>query len=151
IVAGIDPRDGQFFVGKKSVFNKTPKLYKSEADIRKDLAGDLRTKMIVAFREFKKLGIKGDIQGDLLYTKSTLKKQNIDGQKYVVFHPNTIAYAVPWDTPLGQRIRRSEIGVVWHTTYEGSDFATMNATFGKAIASKMKSIASVWSTDATYR
>ena len=29
IFAGVDPSDGQFFVAKKGVFNKTPKLYKN--------------------------------------------------------------------------------------------------------------------------
>ena len=33
IFAGIDPTDGQFFVAKKSVFNKNPILYKKESDI----------------------------------------------------------------------------------------------------------------------
>ena len=32
IFAGIDPSDGKFFVAKKSVFNATPKLYKTNAD-----------------------------------------------------------------------------------------------------------------------
>ena len=31
IFCGYDPADGAFFVGKKSVFNKTPGMYKSEA------------------------------------------------------------------------------------------------------------------------
>ena len=39
IFAGTDPSDGQFFVAKKSVFNKNPILYKKESDI--DVTGDL--------------------------------------------------------------------------------------------------------------
>ena len=31
IFAGIDPRDGNFFVAKKGIFNKNPKVYKSNA------------------------------------------------------------------------------------------------------------------------
>ena len=33
IFAGTDPRDGKFFVAKKGVFNKTPKLYKTNAEM----------------------------------------------------------------------------------------------------------------------
>ena len=65
IFAGTDPTDGQFFVAKKSVFNKNPILYKKESDI--DLSGDLGDKFKVALSEFSKLGIKNVIQGDLLY------------------------------------------------------------------------------------
>ena len=44
IFAGIDPEDGKFFVAKKSVFNATPKLYKTEAEIDDDLSGALNSK-----------------------------------------------------------------------------------------------------------
>ncbi len=30
VFAGIDPSDGNFFVAKKGIFNKNPKVYKSE-------------------------------------------------------------------------------------------------------------------------
>ena len=90
IFAGVDPSDGQFFVAKKSVFNKNPILYKKESDI--DLSGDLGAKFKVALSEFSKLGIKGVIQGDLLYTKSTLESSMKD---HWTFQPNTIMYAVP--------------------------------------------------------
>jgi hypothetical protein len=33
IFAGIDPRDGKFFVAKKGIFNKEPKVYKTKAEI----------------------------------------------------------------------------------------------------------------------
>src|SRR6056300_1212129 len=41
IFAGVDPRDGKFFVAKKGVFNKNPKVYKTVADINADASGDL--------------------------------------------------------------------------------------------------------------
>ena len=45
IFAGIDPEDGKFFVAKKSVFNATPKLYKTNAEIDEDgLSGSLNSK-----------------------------------------------------------------------------------------------------------
>ena len=49
VFAGIDPSDGQFFVAKKGIFNKDPKVYKSEADVRADTSGYLAEKLVVAF------------------------------------------------------------------------------------------------------
>ena len=99
IFAGKDPEDGKFFVAKKSVFNVSPKLYKTEAEIDDDLSGDLNAKFKVALAEFSKLGIDGVLQGDLMYTD--LDTTTIDGTKYYTFQPNTIVYAVPVDSDLG--------------------------------------------------
>ena len=41
VFAGTYPSDGKFFVAKKGIFNKDPKVYKSEADVRADTSGDL--------------------------------------------------------------------------------------------------------------
>ena len=92
IFAGIDPSDGKFFVAKKSVFNVNPKLYKTNADIDSDLSGDLNKKFKVALKEFPKLCIKNEIQGDLMFTSGDLNKGKIDGQEVVTFQPNTIVY-----------------------------------------------------------
>ena len=84
IFAGTDPSDGKFFVAKKSVFNVSPKLYKTNAEIDADLSGDLNAKFKVALAEFSKLGIKGVLQGDLMYTD--LSKETIDGVSYYTFN-----------------------------------------------------------------
>ena len=151
IFAGVDPNDGKFFVAKKGIFNKNPKVYKSEADIDADTSGDLASKLKAALRNFSSLGITGVVQGDLLFTKSDLKTIRFDGQQYISFHPNTIVYAVPKNSPLGRQIAKAEIGVVWHTTYSGDSFESMRATFAKPIASGLKSSSKVFSTDAVYR
>ena len=36
IFAGIDPRDNKFFVAKKGIFNKSPKVYKTNSDVDDD-------------------------------------------------------------------------------------------------------------------
>ena len=144
IFAGTDPSDGQFFVAKKSVFNKNPILYKKESDI--DLSGDLGEKFKVALSEFSKLGIKGVIQGDLLYTKSTLQNAVPD---HWTFQPNTIMYAVPKDSDIGTKISKSKIGIVWHTTYSGDTLEGMTASFG--VDQPLKKVSSVWHTDADYK
>ena len=136
IFAGTDPSDGKFFVAKKSVFNATPKLYKTNEEIDEDLKGALNSKFKVALAEFPKLGIKGVLQGDLMFTDDVSTKK-IDGTEYFTFQPNTIVYAVPTKSDLGKQISKSKIGVVWHTTYEGTELQSMTAKLG-ANVSKMK-------------
>ena len=152
IFAGVDPRDGKFFVAKKGVFNKEPKIYKTKADIDAELSGELNEKFTVALTEFSKLGIKSGVyQGDLMFTQGDLKKETIDGEAYVTFHPNTIVYAVPINSELGRSIRSAKIGVVWHTTYTGNSFETMKASFGHPIVPKMTKNKNVWMDDANYK
>ena len=149
IFAGVDPEDNKFFVGKKSVFNVEPQLYKTNADIDKYTSGDLNAKFKVALEEFPKLGIRGVIQGDLMFTND-VDTQKIDGIDYYTFQPNTIVYAAAQDSDLGKQIKSAKIGVVWHTTYKGEDLQGMKASFGVDI-SKLKSVKSIWMDDATYK
>ena len=149
VFAGIDPSDGQFFVAKKGIFAKNPKVYKNHDDIDNDTSGDLNKKLKLAFDELKDLGIQGVIQGDFMFEKKDLKIEKIDGKKHLVFHPNTIAYAVPVSTPLAKEIASSKVGIVWHTSYSGASFETMKASFGGEITGKLKKSKSVWMQDAT--
>ena len=150
VFAGIDPADGKFFVAKKSVFNQSPKLYKTEQEIDDDLSGALNNKFKVALSEFSKLGITGVLQGDLMYTSDDIKSETIDGVKYVTFQPNTIVYAAPTNSDLGRTFATTKIGVVWHTTYKGDALQDMKASFGADI-SKLNKPSSIWMDDATYR
>lgn len=151
VFAGIDPRDGKFFVAKKGIFNKEPKVYKTEAEVRADTSGDLADKLSACLKYLPELGITGVIQGDLMFTQSDLKRQTIDDEQFITFHPNTIVYAVPANSQLAKQIQSAKIGVVWHTTYTGKSFETMKASFGKNIKSKLKPSKNVWFDDATYR
>lgn len=152
VFVGIDPRDGKFFVAKKGVFNKEPKVYKTEEDVRADTSGELADKLVISLKEFSKLGIKSGVyQGDLMFTPGDVKKEKIDGNDYYTFQPNTIVYAVPVKSDLGRSISRATIGVVWHTTYTGTSFESMSASFGKDIVSKFNQSKSIWQTDANYR
>jgi hypothetical protein len=150
IFAGKDPSDGKFFIAKKGVFNKNPKIYKTEAEIDNDISGDLASKFKVALKEFSKLGIEGVVQGDFLYTNDDLQTTAIDGESYITFHPNTIVYAVPTKSKLAKTISGSSIGVVFHTTYRGDSFETMSASFGKEIVPSLKKVKSVWAVDAVF-
>lgn len=151
VFCGIDPTDGKFFVAKKGIFNKNPKVYKTNSDIDNDIpSADLNKKMKVALAELSKLGIKGVVQGDIMFTSDDLKKENIDGESYITFHPNTIVYAVPMASDEAQRIRSANIGVVFHTRYEGKDFESMRASYGVDV-SKFRKVKSVWAQDAQLR
>ena len=148
VFCGTDPSDGKFFVAKKGIFNKNPKVYKTNADIDDDTSGDLNAKLKEALRYLPELGITGVIQGDFLFGSGDVSTKNIDGQKYTVFHPNTILYAVPYEQ--SKAVRDAKIGIVWHTTYKGSTFETMSASYGVDV-SKLKKSKNVWSQDAMLR
>jgi hypothetical protein len=148
IFAGTDPRDGQFFVAKKGIFNKEPKVYKTKAEVNADTSGDLADKLNAALEELPAIGIKGVIQGDFLFGPGDLAKKKIDGVSYVTFHPNTIVYAVP--TEQAGEILNARIGIVWHTSYSGDSFESMTASYGVNVAGLKKS-RKVWSQDAMLR
>ena len=149
VFCGQDPRDGEFFVAKKGIFNKNPKVYKTVAEIDADTSGDLATKLKAALKYLPELGIQGVIQGDLLFTDD-LGADVIKGVKYTTFHPNTIIYAVPYDSPEAKTIRKAKVGIVWHTTYTGSTFESMKASYGVNVSKFNKSV-NVWSQDAMLR
>lgn len=150
VFAGTDPRDGKFFVAKKGVFNKEPKVYKTNKEIDADTSGDLADKLKVCLAELPKLGIKGVVQGDLMFTKSDLKKETIDGEKYITFQPNTIVYAVPENSKSAAELKRAKMGIVFHTRYTGDSFETMKPTYDVKVT-EFKSTPSVWVQDAQLR
>lgn len=154
VFAGIDPSDGVFFVAKKGIFNKNPKVYKTPKDVDADTSGDLATKLKLALKYLPALGIKGVIQGDFLYGPGDVKKKKINGEDYITFHPNTIVYAVPASSDAARNIQASKIGIVWHTSYTGADrggdFTSLRANYGVDV-SKMKKSKAVWSQDAMLR
>ena len=150
VFAGIDPEDGQFFVAKKGIFAKNPKVYKNHADIDADTSGDLNKKLKLAYDNLKDVGITGVIQGDFMFEKSDLKAEKINGVRHITFHPNTIVYAIPFNTQLAKVIAKAKIGIVWHTKYTGTRFENMKASFGKSIATRLNKSKNVWMVDATY-
>ena len=130
VICGTDPATGQFFVGTKSVFNKTePKICYTEEYVDGYYSGDLAEKLKFSLRYFKDLGIKGVIQGDLLFT-SDIKRETIDGEQLYTFRPNTITYGIPIDHPIGKAAGRAKIGVVFHTHYTGDVLGEMQAKAG---------------------
>ena len=130
IICGTDPETGLFFVGNKSVFNKTtPKICYSHADIDHWYNGSLNQIMKQCLDQLKKVPIKGVVQGDLLYTKRP-DIIAMKGQPCYRFKPNTITYVIPKYSELGKKVASSKLGIVFHTTYSGPTIGDMSAGFG---------------------
>ena len=150
VICGINPENGKFFVGTKSVFNKEGKLNYTDDDIdRNHPGGGLNEKLKIALAFLPKLGIKGILQGDLLFTKGDIETDTIDGQKYIKFQPNTIVYAVPIDSVMAKRMLASQMGIVFHTSYSGRTIDTLKASFNIDIGN-LTQTKDVWFRDASF-
>jgi hypothetical protein len=150
IFCGVNPENGKFFVGTKSIFNKNAKLNYTDKDIDENHpAKGLNNKLKYALEHLSKLGIKGVLQGDMMFTKGDLKKETIDGESYITFQPNTIVYAVPTSSKLAQTMMVAQIGVVFHTTYSGKTMEDMRATFNVDLGG-LKTTKNVWYRDASF-
>ncbi len=150
IICGINPENGKFFVGTKSVFNVDGKLNYTNEDIDKNHPNPgLNEKLKIALAFLPKLNIKGILQGDLLFTKGDITRKNIDGQSYITFTPNTITYAVPTDALMARKMLDSQMGIVFHTSYSGRKMADLRASFNVDIG-KLSTTKDVWFRDASF-
>ena len=139
IICGVNPENGKFFVGTKSVFNKTPKINYTSRDISRNHSGVVADKLKVCLANLSRLNIKGILQGDLLFTDD-LKSINIDGEKMVSFTPNTITYAVPMASNIGRKIMKAKMGIVFHTQYSGKTMDSLSAGFGTVRGSSNRNV-----------
>jgi len=152
VFCGINPENSKFFVGTKSVFNKTPKINYTNADIdanhghSKGLSDTLK----VALANLKDLNIKGILQGDVMFTKGKTSTQKIDGESFITFTPNTITYAIPVNSDAGKAVKKANIGIVFHTSYSGTSMDSMSASFGPNVSSLGKT-SKVWYQDADFK
>ena len=156
VFCGTNPENGKFFVGTKSIFNATPKINYTNADIKRNHGGALADKLMIALKYLSKLGIKGVLQGDLLFTSSDKKTAVVDGQKSIVFTPNTITYAVPvvksgfFGSSLYDNIKKAQIGIIFHTSYSGKTMKGLSASFGASVKG-LKKNKSIFFDDAMYK
>lgn len=150
IFAGTNPENKKFFVGTKGVFNKDAKLNYTPEDIdRNHPAEGLNRKLKIALKYLPELNIQGVIQGDMMYTEEDLQDENIDGDDYLIFKPNTIVYAIPKNSDLANQISASKMGIVFHTRYTGDSLPEMDANFDVDVSS-MTRTSNVWFRDAEY-
>ena len=148
IFAGINPENGKFFVGTKSIFNKVPKINYTPQDIidNHGHAPGLVDKLTKALKYLPSLGIDKILQGDFMFDDGMLEVTDINGEPHYRFKPNTIVYAVPVDSKLGKEIGSSKFGIVFHTSYDSLD---SGASYG-ADVSNLKRPPGVWFDDAFF-
>lgn len=150
IFCGVNPDNGKFFVGTKGVFNANAKLNYTDADIDANHPGEgLNAKLKVALRYLPKLGIKGVLQGDMMFAKGDITEKTLDGEDYITFQPNTLIYAVPVDSKLAKTMQAAQMGVVFHTSYTGKTFSDMKASFNIDIKN-LTPTKDVWFRDAYF-
>lgn len=126
IVCGNDSKG--FWVGTKSALSQNPKLNYSKKDIdNRDCSAELKNILYQVLRNLSDIWIDGTYQGDILWIKDHLRIDN----DIISFCPNTIKYTVPTKSPLGQKIIKSELGIVFHTKYVNG-----RAIFGKVPTTK---------------
>ena len=135
VVCGINPDNGKFFVGTKSVFAQNAKVNYTKKDIANNHGtDDLGQKLLKCLVHLKKINIQGVVQGDLLFTDEDITRKNIGGKPHITFTPNTITYAVPEGGDLAKQIDVAKVGIIFHTTYVGDSLADMNAQGGADIS-----------------
>ena len=150
VFCGTNPDNGKFFVGTKGVFNANPKLNYTDDDIDTNHSSSgLNAKLKVALRYLPKLGIKGVLQGDMMFSKGDINTQTIDGEEYITFQPNTIVYAVPSNSKLAKAMTSAQMGIVFHTSYTGKTFSDMKASFNIDI-NHLSTTKDVWFRDAYF-
>ncbi len=151
VVCGVNPDNGKFFVGTKSVFAQNAKVNYTKRDIAKNHGTEeLGQKLLKCLVHLKKLNIQGVVQGDLLFTDDDITRKNIANVPHITFTPNTITYAVPEDSDLGRQIDRAKVGIIFHTSYAGENLADMNASAGADVESYGSS-PDVFFDNATYK
>ena len=126
IVFGKHPETGKFFVASKSAFNKNPKINYTPEDIDKNHghAPGLSSKLKDALANLPKVAPKkGVYQGDLMHTS---EDHQVHPNGSVSFTPNTITYTAHGKE--AEKVKRSKVGVVVHTKYEGKSLDDMKAT-----------------------
>jgi hypothetical protein len=132
------------------IFNKEGKLNYTNKDIDTNHPNPgLNEKLKIALAFLPKLGIKGILQGDLLFTKGDIDTKTIDGTSYITFTPNTITYAVPSDTVMAQKMLSAQLGIVFHTSYSGRTINDLRASFNIDIG-KLSITKDVWFRDASF-
>ena len=129
VVFGTHPETGKFFVGSKSVFNKTPKINYTPEDIEKNhgKVPGLVKKLNAALEHLPKIHDgKGVYQADIMHTPDDVKHE---GHR-VSHKTQLITYHHPANSEHAKKAVNSKIGVAIHTAYEGKKWSDMTVKQG---------------------
>jgi hypothetical protein len=120
-------------IAMKGLFAKTPKAFSTQEEVEANFSDrpDLNYKLKTFLKYLPEINIAaGEIwQGDFIFDHKSLQETEIDGEKFIAFHPNAIYYVVPKDSDLGNNIDKAEVGIAWHTRYTGEDLASVSANY----------------------
>lgn len=148
VVCGINPSNKKFFVATKSAFSKVVKAYHTPKEVKDAIPiPDLADKLIQCLKYLPKIGIKGVLQGDLMFGEGAKKVVTLNGVEHIAFQPNTIMYAIPAKSEMGRRVAAAKIGIAFHTEYSGSSMETLSAKTFNFDSGKLKKSPDVWFTD----
>lgn len=148
---------GQMFVATKYAFNaRTGELREDRVAHNEDELDnvtsnpEVKHKLSLLLKVLPLIDIPKDEiwGGDYLFENSDLERDIIDGTPCILFHPNTIVYAVPESDPLATKIKRSKFGIAWHTCYKGDDLQHLKVGFDVNI-SKVQEVPTIFQIDAT--
>ena len=142
---------GKTFVATKGFFAKEPKYATTEEEcsILYGKSPDLEYKMksLLKYIPFIDIPENEIWQGDFLFSDKDLKVENIEGEEYITFHPNTIIYSISTSNLISKELLKAKIGVAWHTVYRGPDFNSLKISFD-ADVDKLNKIPEVFQIDA---
>ena len=57
-----------------------------------------------------------NIEGKIMFTNDDVETTKIDGVSYYTFQPNTIVYAVPVDSDMGNKVKKAK-SVYWQQIF----------------------------------
>lgn len=145
--------NGETFVSDKvRFFAKNRRIARTPDEVREIFgkSEDLAAKMLGLLVSLKELAIPaGQIwQGDFLFDASSLKKETINNESFITFHPNTIIYAIPTSDPLAKKILQANVGVAWHTRYKGTSFDDLRISYDASVE-ELTDTPNVFCVDAT--
>jgi hypothetical protein len=128
IVAGIHPETKKFFVGTKSVFNKSPKVNYTEKDIDENHghAPGLAQKLKIALKHLPKVIHSGIHQGDYIHDPEMRKHD----KESLSFRANTVEHRLKSNGDEAKTIKGSKMGIAFHTAYSGNDLSNLKANYG---------------------
>jgi hypothetical protein len=151
-ICGINPENRKFFISTKSLGNVEPKINYTAEDIQRNHgnAPGLVDKLKLGLQYFPTIIKNGIYQGDFMFDHKSLGELISDAVTYITFKPNTIIYAIPKDSPEGQKVLRAKVGAVIHTQYTGPSLTQLKKTFGASVSSFPKDD-NIWMEDANFK